>query len=486
MAYRYGENRKQITLFPQSLDQYVSEDHPVRAYDAFVDSLDFVELGIELDDRKVGNSQYDPRSMLKLLIYGYSYGVKSSRKLEREVHNNLSFIWLIRNLKPDHKTIAEFRRNNSEALKNALKLCARLCLKIGLIQGNILFVDGTKIRANASLGHHHEKQWYQEQLKKVDQRIHQLLAECERCDQDEETQGSLVKMPKELKNQQHLKASIKSALAEFDKYKERTKDGNLRQINRVDPESTRMISRKGYHPSYNVQSVVDDQNGLIVHVDVVNDANDQNQLSKQIIEAQENLECECTTVCADAGYTNIEDIYKLESDERSVIVPTPRQVSGKEPGPFDRSKFTYDDSDDCYYCPEGQRLIFRGFQDKEQKKRNYRIEKPMVCKKCQHFGKCTAAKSGRTIIRHALELLREKVIKRYLEPEAQKIYKRRKMRVEHPFGYIKKSQNFNQFQVRGLRGALTEASLLATSFNLIRMIGLLGGVKQFMAKIEPV
>ena len=120
MAYRYGQNRQQMMLFPQSIDQYVPDDHPVRAYDAFVDTLDFKKLGITINTRKVGNSQYDPRAMLKLLLYGYSYGIRSSRKLEREVYNNLSFIWLMKNLKPDHKTIAEFRRKNKPALKHSL------------------------------------------------------------------------------------------------------------------------------------------------------------------------------------------------------------------------------------------------------------------------------------------------------------------------------------------------------------------------------
>ncbi len=155
MAYRYGEDRQQTLLFPNSIDQYVSEDHPVRAYDAFVDALDFNELGINLDEGKVGNTQYYPRSMLKLLLYGYSYGVKSSRKLERETHNNISFIWLMKNLKPDHKTIAEFRRKNKKALRKALKLCARLCLKLGLIDGNTLFIDSTKLWANAGYAHQH-------------------------------------------------------------------------------------------------------------------------------------------------------------------------------------------------------------------------------------------------------------------------------------------------------------------------------------------
>jgi transposase len=486
MAYRYGDDRNQMILFPQSIDQYVSPEHPVRAYDAFVDSLDLTQLGIDFDDRKVGNSQYDPRLMLKLLLYGYSYGVKSSRKLERELHNNLSFIWLMKNLKPDHKTIAEFRRKNKQALKNALKLCARLCLKLGLIQGNILFVDSTKVRANAGRAHQHGKKWYRKQLKKVDQRIEQLLAECERVDQREAGRSSMVKMPEELKNQQQLKASIESALAELAGQSERTKDGKDRKVNRVDPQSRQMKSRQGTHPSYAVQSVVDDQNGLIVQIDAVNDANDTSQLADQIKAAEENLNHDCQIACADAGYSNIDQIEKIESEQRSVLVPSQRQTSDKSPGPFDKSRFVYDPKQDCYLCPQGYRLIFRRFQDKAHKKRDYRIEQPALCRACGHFGVCTKSKSGRTITRHVSEALKQKVEQRYEHSHMRQIYDRRKARVEHPFGYIKKVLNFTQFSLRGRAGAQTEASILATCFNLTRMIALMGGVHQMVTTLATV
>lgn len=168
MAYRCGKDRGQMMVLPPTLDQYVSPENPVRAYDAFVDALDLKELGIDLDDRRIGNSRYHPRAMLELLLYGYSYGVKSSRKLEREVHNNLSFIWLMKQLKPDHKTIAEFRRKNKVALKKALTRCAKLCLKLELIDGNVLFVDGTKLRANAGKSNHHSEKWQQSKLEQLD------------------------------------------------------------------------------------------------------------------------------------------------------------------------------------------------------------------------------------------------------------------------------------------------------------------------------
>ena len=150
MPYITGE-RKQTLILPTSIEDYIRPDDPVRAYDAFVDQLDFQALGIFLDPHQVGHPEFDPAAMVKLLIYGYSYGIRSSRKLERATHHNLSFIWLTGGLKPDHKTIARFRQNNKDALKNILRQCAHICIKLGLIEGNTLFVDGTKIRANASM-----------------------------------------------------------------------------------------------------------------------------------------------------------------------------------------------------------------------------------------------------------------------------------------------------------------------------------------------
>jgi transposase len=185
-----------MELLPQSIEDYIADDDPVRAYDVFVEALDFRELGIEIDPSKVGNSEYDPKAMLKLLVYGYSYGIKSSRKLEREIHHNMSFIWLMGGLKPDHKTIAEFRRKHKKALKSILRQCARMCVKLDLIAGNVLFVDSTRIRANASASRTHNKAWYEEQLALIDQRIDQVLQECESADQHEATSIPLLRWEK--------------------------------------------------------------------------------------------------------------------------------------------------------------------------------------------------------------------------------------------------------------------------------------------------
>ncbi len=207
MAYRYP-NRHQATLFPPSIDDYVLADDPVRVYDTFVENLNLPELGIEVNPHKIGNAQYDPKTMLKLLLYGYSYGVYSSRKLERAAHHNLTFIWLVGDLKPDHKTIAEFRRHNKKALKNVLRTCARLCIELDLIDGTVFFVDGSKIRANAAS----KNTWNTDRCKKVlvhiDERINTLLDQCERIDTEEANQSSYIHLKEELLSEENRQKKI--------------------------------------------------------------------------------------------------------------------------------------------------------------------------------------------------------------------------------------------------------------------------------------
>jgi transposase len=197
MAFRTSQ-RSQLMFLPTSIEQYVAEDDPVRAYDAFVDSLDWRALGIVADEHQAGCPAYHPKTMLKILVYGYSYGIRSSRKLEQALHHNLAFIWLAGGLQPDFKTIARFRRNNRAALMQVIKHCARLCLKLDLIAGNSLFVDGSKFRANAGIGHMCTAEQCDQQLQQIDQRIDALLADCERLDTQEAQDDSLVHLQQEL------------------------------------------------------------------------------------------------------------------------------------------------------------------------------------------------------------------------------------------------------------------------------------------------
>jgi Transposase and inactivated derivatives len=465
MAYRYG-SRYQMGLLPPSIEEYVAADHPVRAYDAFVEALDFPALGIELDSHQVGNSEYDPKAMMKLLIYGYSYGVRSSRKLERETHQNIAFIWLMGDLKPDHKTIAEYRRKNKKALKKVLKQCARVCIHLGLIAGNALFVDGAKVRANAARSKTHDRAYYDQQMSEMDERIGQILEDCEKVDQQEEGEGSWVAMDKGLAKESRLKGKIQEVLKTF-------LDTDREQVNRTDPDCAVMHSVQGSHASYNVQSVVDDQHGLIVHAEAVSETTDVNQFARQIEQANEVLPDRCEVACADAGYADTEELQKIDGKGIQVVVPSQRQALHEEEGPFSKSRFRYDREQDCYWCPAGQRLSYE-WTDRSNGKRHYVIARKELCHRCEHYGSCTTAKKGRKIIRLSLEEVKEKLEAQYEEPASQEIYARRKARVEHPFGHIKRNLKVDAFLMRGREGVNAETSLLATCFNLARMITLLG------------
>jgi len=466
VAYRYGE-RNQVNMFPPSIEEYVSEDDPVRAYDAFVEALDFNELGIATQEVKAGCPQYDPRAMLKTLLYGYSYGIRSSRRLERAVYHNISFIWLAGGLKPDHKTISNFRRHNKKALKGIMKQCARMCVKLGLIEGNTLFVDGTKVRGNASIDKTLTKEKAGKLLNKLNKRIDAILSECDVVDESESESVSFVKMNKELSKKETLKAKIVEALNELEK-------GDKKNFNTTDPDCVRFKSRQGSHSGYNAQVVVDDANGLIVSGDVVGENHDYKQFAQQIDRANAVLEKDCETACADAGYASIEELEKVDDKGILVVVPTTKQASKKEPGEFDRNNFKYDKELDLYLCPEGKELKFWCIHKKDKNARVYRIRQAVTCLNCTHFGACTPSKMGRTIRRYPNIEVKAKLEKLYESDAGQAVYKRRKERAELPFGHIKRNLGVQSFLLRGLDGVRAEMSLLATCFNIRRMITILG------------
>lgn len=459
MAYRYGD-RQQMGLFPASIDDYVPQEAPVRAYDVFVEALDFEDLGLTEDEERVGNPEYDPRAMLKLLLYGYSYGVRSSRKLEREAHYNLSFIWLMGGLRPDHKTIAEFRRKNKGALEKVLKQCVRMCIRLDLIEGNTLFLDGTKIRANASIKNTWTEEKCERVLEHIDERIGAILAESERLDAAEEGSPSMVSMAKELGDKEVLRAKVKEIL------------GTLKEtesVNTTDPECTRFRSAQGSHMGYNAQLVVDEKNGLIVSSDVVAENNDLGQFAVQVAKAHGVLEKKCRVACADAGYAATDKLEKVDEDNIRVVVPSQRQAGGQEKNPFDKSHFRYDAERGIYLCPEGKELVPRCRREHGVA---YRIRERRSCLRCRHYGVCTKSKTGREVERMHKEEVKERLEAQYKASEA--IYKKRKEKVELPFGHIKRNLGVQAFLLRGLEGVRGEMGLLASCFDIRRMMSLLG------------
>lgn len=473
MAYKYG-CREQITLLPDSIEDYVAADDPVRAYDAFVDALDLTALGLLIDENQVGNSSYDPVSMLKILVYGYSYGWRSSRKLERALYHNLSFMWLTGGLKPDHKTISTFRKDNKAVLKNVLKQCVQMCMALGLIQGNVLFVDGSKFRANAGKSQSKSSATWEKELRGIDKRIDELLDQCNQIDNQES--DSYVKMNKELKSKQVLKERI-SKFLEGHKDKE--------ELNGTDPESKIMKGRQGSHPGYNGQVSVDDGYGLIASADAINSSSDRQQLEPQTKNAEANLGKPTKTVCADSGYHNVDHLTPLTKDH-TIVVPSQFQAAhNPKENPFSKDKFKYIADDDIYVCPAGKELHYSQY-DKKRNRLRYIIQNASDCHQCKHFGTCTNAKKGRSIARLANEEVQNNLAHLYVSKQGQKIYKRRKSKVEHPFGHIKRNLNAGQFLLRGLQGVNAELSVLASCFNISRMITILGGVESMMNRIRQI
>ncbi len=469
MAYITGD-RQQMTFFPPCIDDYITKDASVRVYDAFVEALNFEKLGITLDSCKIGAHEYHPKSMLKLLIFGYAYGIRSSRKLERAAHDNLSFIWLSGNLKPDYRTIARFRKKNYRSLKKVLQECVRMCIKLDLIEGNTLFTDGTKIRSNASLKNNWTKEKCEQHLDRIYQNIDRILQECEQQDKAEESCHSFTKMSEELVNEQDMVEKVKSILDDLD-------STNKEMINTTDADTVKCRTRNGTHCNYNVQATVDEKHGLLVTTEVITTSSDANQLSQQVKNAEDTLGKKPEIICADSGYYSLNDLNKIDKNKVQSIVPSQQQIkkerSKEAENEFSRDKFTYNKEQDVYICPAGKQLVFTTCDGKHKELYVYKA-KAKDCQKCHYFEQCTTAKSGRRICRHQHEELKEKLTNSYLSEKGQSIYKLRKERAELPFAHIKHNMGFNRFLMRQKNNVTAEISIIATCYNMIRMSSIFG------------
>lgn len=483
MAYLYGQ-RSQYSLFPRSIDEYVGEQDPVRVYDALVNELDFKELGISLDLYKGGPDEYDPKTMLKIIVYGYANSVRSSRKLERACHRDVSFMWLTGGLAPDYRTIARFRKDHSEAIRKVLRQIVRLCIKWDLIEGNALFIDSTAMEANASIRKTFTPENCKERLAKLDAHIDKLLKETESLDKDQEQQGSLVKIKEELLNVQKLRADIQAVDQEL-------KEQSLTELNISDRDCVKVKSSGRCRAGYKAQAATDGKHGLFVNTDVLASATDANKLSGEVKAAAEVLKRTPAVVSSDSGYCSAADVAKID-DKTTVVMPTQQQIdkerSDKEDPSakvFSKEAFTYDVPSDTYICPAGQKLVFKfssaGPQGQAQK--NYRTDQPGVCSGCVHFGVCTKDKQGRKIVRDEFEPVRERLKAVYESPLGQEIYKERKIYCELPFAHIKHNGGVRRFFMRGLAGVNAEFALLAAGYNITRMITILGAAG-ILAKLQ--
>jgi len=485
MSYIYGQ-RSQYTLFPKSIDEYVGEADPVRVYDALVNELNFKELGIALDPYKGGADEYDPKTMLKIIVYGYANSQRASRKLELACHRDIAFIWLTGGLAPDYRTIARFRRDNVEAIRQVLRQIVRLCIKWELVEGNALFIDSTAMEANASKQKTFTPENCQERLAKLDAHIDKLLKETALLDKEQEQQGSLVKVKEELLNLQKIRADIQAVNKELE-------ERSLSELNTTDQDCVKLKAAGRSRAGYKAQTATDGKHGLIVNTDVLASATDANKLSGQVNGATEALGHAPEIVASDSGYCSAPDVAAM-SPTTTVVMPTQQQVDKErcdkqDPSAkaFAKEAFVYDAPSDTYTCPAGKKLVFKfgSTNNRGSAVKNYRTAEHGACQRCPHFGACTKDNLGRKIARDEFEHIRDRLKAAYESPLGREIYQKRNIFCELPFAHIKYNNGVRRFLLRRLAGVNAEFALLAAGYNITRMMTILG-VTGILAKIQGI
>lgn len=462
MGYVEGVSREQVLMFPEVMDDYVSQENPVRFVDAWVDGLELGQLGFsKAEPDELGRPAYDPRDLLKLYIYGYVNEIRSSRKLERETKRNLELMWLIRKLTPDHKTIANFRSANSKALKEVFRQFTRLCRELNLYGRELVGIDGSKFRAVNGKDRNFTEAKLSQRLQWLEEKIDQYLRSLAMADETEGQEAAVKAVAIEEKI-----TKLQARQLAYEGLQQELAESGAKQISLTDAEARLMKGRQGQHVSYNVQVAVDDKHKLVAEFGVTNEENDVNSLAAVAQGAKQELAVEQLKVCADRGYYNSAQIKECEDAGIEVYMERPR--AKQKDGIFPLASFTYDESKDVYECPAGQRLSFR-VSDKSKQLRYYWTE---ACHKCPLKRQCTSGKGPRKIKRPVGQAAAERMFQRVAQqPEILRV---RKELVEHPFGTIKRWMRQDHFLTRGKEKVSGETSLTFLAYNLKRVMSIVG------------
>lgn len=473
--YKVGQDRYQSSLLPPRVDEYVSENNPVRAIDAYVTTLDLVRLKIQKcsSGLTAGQPAYHPSLLIKLYLYGYMNGIRSSRKLEREAARNLEVIWLVDSLRPSYKTIANFRKDNSAALKAINKDFILLCKQLNLFAGDEVAVDGSFFKADANKDSIYTAKKLEQQLAELDKKIEayqQQLAEQDATDAKAGL-GSLVDDP----GLADKIARIKAKQAEKKALQNQLNASSDSQISTVDSDARLLTKRGQTTAGYNVQIAVDSQHKLLVAVEVTQDGNDTQQLMPMLEKAQAVLQSEQLTGLADSGYYSGEQIKQAHEQGIKLYVPVPNKKgrAGKE-GRFTRDRFTYDGENDCYRCPQGEQIARCG-KLRPQGTRNVSVykSKKSACKNCPLRPQCLKENATyKKLERWEHEALVDQHREHMKGTRPMMI--NRSSYVEHPFGTLKHRAGMHHFLMRGLEKCRGEFSLMALCYNFTRVLNILG------------
>jgi len=454
---------KQVFLLPPCIDDWVGPDHPARFIRDFVGSLNLEEMGFRVPMGETGRPPYAADLLLKAWLYGYFNKIRASRKLEKACHDNMGLIWLTGMNAPDHNTLWRFWRDNKKVFKGVFKQSLQVALKADLIGMAVHAVDGTKIMARSSREKFKNRDQLERMLENLDKCVADVMTETEKCEQEDNGEWRL---PKVLQDELERKERIQKALEELEKT-------DKKAVNPGELEARYMKNRRSLEPSYNAEAVADQESGMIVAEDVVDEGNDNGQLVPMLDTVQENLSATAEETVADAGYFAAAQIAQAEEKSYGVVVAKSSGETtaekGAETDPFHFSKFIYDQQRDVCVCPRGSLLRFlqkKVVGKNENEIRRYRCRD---YKECPDRWKCSDAKNGRMI---DISVYREEVERHRIKrerPEKKKLLKARKAIIEPVFAWIKRVLGFRRWTVCGLQQVRYQWSLICATINLMKL-----------------
>jgi transposase len=469
-------DRGQSTLFPECVEDWIGQNNPVRVIDVLVDDLDLAELGFGgVDPEATGRPSYHPSILLKLYVYGYLNQVQSSRRLEREAGRNVEVMWLLGRLTPDHKTIADFRKDNGLALR---KVCARfveLCRQMGLLTTASVAIDGSKFKAVNNRDRNFTRAKVERRRAQLEESVARYLSQLDTADRQEPTEALAAKVTRLSEKLTKLKEEM-GKLAVYEKQMLASPD---QQISLTDPDSRSMATsgRGSGVVGYNVQVAVDTEHHLIVAHEVTNIGSDRAQLANMAKQAKAVLQAETLEAVADRGYFSSPEILACHEAGITVTLPKPMTSGAKSEGRFGKQDFAYLPEEDAYRCPAGAQLPYRYTNEEDGKMlRRYWTT---ACSNCSLKSQCTTAPERR-ITRWEHEHLLDAVQQRLdANPKAMR---QRRETVEHPFGTIKARMGATHFLTKTLPKVAAEMALSVLAYNLTRVMNIVG-TKPLMAAI---
>jgi transposase len=464
--YIQGGDRTQSILLPEQLDDYVTEDNPVRAIDAFVDSLDLGTLGFDgVKPAQTGRPSYHPSVLLKIYIYGYLNRIHSTRRLEREAQRNIELMWLVNRLAPDFKTIADFRRDNGAGIRNVCKQFVVLCRELGLFAKAVVAIDGCKFKAVNAHDRNFTRGKVEKRLAQIDQCIERYMDALDTADR----QAPDIAEARTTRLNEKIE-TMKVQMVRFKQIQQNLEQAPTKQVSLTDPDARAMATSTSRGlVGYNVQTAVDTTHHLIVAHEVTNTGSDRRQLAKMAQQAKAAMAANELQAIADRGYYNGEEIVACEQNGITPLVSKPVTSSAKADGRFDKEDFVFDAEAGEYRCPAGRQLIWR-FSTEE---RGGLIHKywSSDCPNCEVRDKCTPSKNRR-VSRYDHESSLEAMSRRLdMNPDLMRI---RRRTVEHPFGTLKEWMGANHFLTKRLEGVGAEMSLHVLAYNMKRVMKIMG------------